>query len=40
MKEVRCPTILEEAEKISSTVDAAEKTFILKLHIPENYAIF
>jgi len=40
MKEVRCPTILEEAEKISSTVDAAEKTFILKLHIPEKLLYF
>ena len=40
MKEVRCPTILEEAEKESSTADAEEKTFILKLYIPDNLLYF
>ena len=40
MSEVRYPTILEEVEKLASTADTLAKTFILKLHIPDNLLYF
>ena len=40
MSEVRCPTILEEVEKFSSVANTLEKTFLLKLHIPDNLIYF